>query len=122
MSDRTGNYITKMRSPLIRELLLVVLLYSIKWERGIRTEKLTEILWFDKAVDSVRNNRSVNIAKLKVILDKMSSCQISKETGYWKIIFDENRVKIDYNVCLRILQDKGSSCTSWQALPRKDEI
>ncbi|WP_285056687.1 galactose oxidase [Pedobacter ginsengisoli] len=105
--DRTGNDITKMLSPLIRELFLVVLLYSIKWERGISTEKLTEILWFDKSVDSARNNRSVNIAKLKLILDKMDSCQISKETGYWKIIFDENRVKIDYNVYLRILHDKG---------------
>ncbi|HKG05211.1 MAG TPA: hypothetical protein VKB19_02065 [Pedobacter sp.] len=105
--DKEGNDITRNLSPLIRELFLVVLLYTIKWERGISTEKLTEILWFDKSVDSARNNRSVNIAKLKVILEKMDLCQISKETGYWKIIFDEHAVKIDYSEYLRIVNDKG---------------
>lgn len=105
--DRDGYDITKSLSPLIRELFLVVLLYSIKWGKGISTEKLTEILWFDKSVDSARNNRSVNIAKLKIILEKMDSCQISKDTGYWKINFDEGKVNIDYNRYLLIINAKG---------------
>ncbi|RZK74023.1 MAG: galactose oxidase [Pedobacter sp.] len=105
--DRDGNDITKYFTPLIRELFLVVLLYTIKWGRGISTEKLTEILWFDKTADSARNNRSVNIAKLKTILEKMDSCQISKKTGYWKIIFEEQSVKIDYSQYLNIVNSKG---------------
>ncbi len=105
--DKEGEDITKYFSPLLRELFLVVLVYTIKWGRGISSEKLTEILWFDKTADSARNNRSVNIAKLKVILEKMDGCQISKQTGYWKIDFDDTKVKIDYSEYLNIVSSKG---------------
>ncbi|WP_316815269.1 galactose oxidase [Pedobacter nyackensis] len=104
--DKDGEDITKHLSPLIRELFLVVLLYTIKWGRGISSEKLTEILWFDKSADSARNNRSVNIAKLKLILDRMEGCQISKNTGYWMIDFDPNVVKVDYKQYLNIVNSK----------------
>jgi len=105
--DKEGEDITKSLTPLIRELFLVVLLYTIKGGRGISSEKLTEILWFDKSADSARNNRSVNIAKLKVILEKFNGCQISKTTGYWKIDFDPNLIDIDYNQYLNIVKSKG---------------
>ncbi|WP_214227555.1 galactose oxidase [Pedobacter sp. B4-66] len=105
--DKEGEDITKYFSPLLRELFLVVLVYTIKWGRGISSEKLTEILWFDKTADSARNNRSVNIVKLKVILEKMAGCQISKQTGYWKIDFDDTKVKIDYSQYLNIVSSKG---------------
>lgn len=104
--DKNGEDITKNLSPLIRELFLVVLLYTIKWGRGISSEKLTEILWFDKSAESARNNRSVNITKLKMILEKMDSCQISKKTGCWMIHFDEKLVKIDYSQYLNIVNSK----------------
>lgn len=105
--DKDGEDITKYLSPLIRELFLVVLLYTVKWGRGISSEKLTEILWFDKSVESARNNRSVNIAKLKLILERMDGCQISKNTGYWMIEFDQNNVKVDYKQYLNIVNGKG---------------
>ncbi|WP_316740851.1 galactose oxidase [Pedobacter antarcticus] len=104
--DKSGVDITKLLSPLIRELFLVVLLYTIKWGRGISSEKLTEILWFDKPAERARNNRSVNIAKLKVILEKMQGCQISKTTGYWKIDFDPALVNVDYQEYLYIINSK----------------
>lgn len=104
--DKCGEDMTKLLSPLIRELFLVVLLYTIKWGRGISSEKLTEILWFDKSAESARNNRSVNIAKLKIILEKLEGCQISKTTGYWKIDFDPAYVHIDYHHYLNIVNSK----------------
>ncbi|HWW40938.1 galactose oxidase [Pedobacter sp.] len=104
--DKDGEDITKSLSPLIRELFLVVLLYTIKWGRGISSEKLTEILWFDKPAESARNNRSVNIAKLKIILERIEGCQISKTTGYWKIDFEPKQVKIDYSQYLDIVNSK----------------
>lgn len=103
--DRDGKDMTKLLSPLIRELFLVVLLHTIKWGRGISSEKLAEILWFDKSQESARNNRSVNIAKLKIILDKMDGCQISKQTGYWTINF-ESTIAIDYYQYLHIVGSK----------------
>jgi hypothetical protein len=52
-------------------------------------------------------NRSVNIAKLKSILDKMHYCEVSKETGYWKINIDYSHIGVDYQDYLDIVKDKG---------------
>jgi len=104
--DAEGAEITKHFTPLIKELFLMVLLYSIRWGRGLSSEKLNEILWYDKSAKSARNNRSVNIAKLKNLLDKMSDCHLSKETGYWKIDIDYNKIYVDYYNYLSIVKDK----------------
>ncbi|HEY9262136.1 hypothetical protein [Chitinophaga sp.] len=94
--DEEGNDITKLFTPLVKELFLIILLYTLKWERGISAEKLKEQLWFDKSPESARNNLAVNIAKLKNILDKIKGCELSKDTGYWKIKTGEAPLYIDY--------------------------
>ncbi len=106
MFDENQNEITKLFSPLIKELFLVILLYTIRWERGISSEKLKELLWFDKDAKLARNNRSVNIAKLKGILDKIPACRVSKETGFWKVDFDRNYLEVDYIKYLDIVKDR----------------
>lgn len=103
--DEDGNEITKQFSPLVKELFLVILLYSIRWD-GISSEKLKELLWFDKPSESARNNRSVNIAKLKAILDKMKYCQVSKETGYWRIKIDYGQIQVDYTHYLSLIGNR----------------
>lgn len=102
-----GNEITKYFTPLLKELFLVIILYSIKLDRGVSSEKLNEILWFDKSEKSARNNRSVNIAKLKSLLDKMGHCNLSKDTGYWKIEIDYNNILVDYHNYLNIVSNKN---------------
>lgn len=104
--DDEGNEITKQFTPLIKELFLVILLYTIRWERGISSDKLKELLWFDKSAESARNNRSVNIAKLKSILEKVSDCHISKETGYWRINFNSQQTYVDYQEYINLVKDK----------------
>lgn len=104
--DAEGVDITKYFTPLIKELFLVILLYSIRWGRGLSSEKLNEILWYDKSAKSARNNRSVNIAKLKALLDKMGYCYLSKDTGYWRIDIDYNHIYVDYHNYLNIVKDK----------------
>ncbi|HWK04765.1 MAG TPA: hypothetical protein VNS58_14090 [Puia sp.] len=104
--DKEGNDLTRPFSPLLKELFLLILLYSIKNGRGISSEKLNEILWFDKSEKSARNNRSVNIAKLKSILDKMGGCELSKDTGYWKIDIKSGLVTVDYQEYLSIVNNK----------------
>lgn len=105
--DKDGIDITKHFTPLIKELFLVILLYSIRRGRGVSSDKLNEILWSDKSAQSARNNRSVNIAKLKTILDKVEHCQLSKETGYWKIEIDYAFITVDYHHYLSIVKDKN---------------
>lgn len=102
-----GTEITRYFTPLLKELFLVILLYSIKWDRGVSSEKLNEVLWFDKTEKSARNNRSVNIAKLKSQLEKMGCCHLSKDTGYWKIEIDRHDIFIDYQQYLNIVSDKN---------------
>lgn len=105
--DRSGTEITKQFTPLIKELFLVILLYTIRWERGISSEKLKDLLWMDKSVESARNNRSVNIAKLKSILEKISDCEVSMETGYWRINFNEQTTYVDYQEYFDIVNSKN---------------
>jgi DNA-binding SARP family transcriptional activator len=104
--DQEGADITRQFTPLVKELFLIILLYSVKKGRGVSSEKLTELLWFDKSAHSARNNRSVNIAKLKAILDKLPGCLLSNETGAWKIEIDPSRVTMDYYTYLQIVKDK----------------
>jgi two-component SAPR family response regulator len=97
-----------MFTPLLKELLLIIIIYTIRWERGVSSEKLNELLWFDKSEKDARNNRSVNMAKLRSILEKVGSCQISKETGYWKLLPVEGELFIDYREYMNILRRKDS--------------
>jgi two-component SAPR family response regulator len=106
--DKEGGDLTKQFSPLLKELFLLILLNSLKNERGISSEKLSDVLWFDKSEKSARNNRSVNIAKLKGILDKTGGCNLSKETGYWKIDIQPEWVRVDYLDYLAIIQNRAA--------------
>jgi len=102
--NKEGTDITKLCTPLVKELFLLVFFYTIKRESGISSEKLNEILWFDKSEKGARNNRSVNIAKLRNIFEGLDHCFISKDTGYWKI--DIDKVYVDYLKCHTILKEK----------------
>ncbi|WP_177180963.1 Kelch repeat-containing protein [Parapedobacter koreensis] len=105
--DTGGTDITRSFTPLIKELFLVVLLHTIRWGRGISSEKLTEQFWFDKSTESARNNRSVNIAKINTILERMGRAKISKETGYWRFDADDD-IYIDYKNYLAIVTNKDA--------------
>ena len=104
--DKEGIDITRQFTPLIRELFLLILLYSVRKGTGVSSDKLTEILWSDKSTQSARNNRSVNIAKLKSLLDRLEHVQLSKDTGYWKIDLDPACTRLDYLSYLAIVKDK----------------
>ncbi|MDB5010698.1 MAG: galactose oxidase [Mucilaginibacter sp.] len=105
--DATGTDITKLFTPVIKELFLVIILYSLKRGTGLTSEKLNEILWHDKSAKSAGNNRSVSITKLKSLLEKIGPCHLSKDTGYWKIDYDPNAVYVDYYTYLQIIKDKN---------------
>jgi DNA-binding SARP family transcriptional activator len=98
--------ITSWFSPLLKELFLLIFLYSFKNNKGVSSEKLTEILWYDKSEKSARNNRAVNIAKLKGFLEEIGSCELSKKTGYWKISFEDSQIHSDYFDFLNITSSK----------------
>jgi two-component SAPR family response regulator len=98
--NKHGEDITKKFTPLLKELFLLIFLYSIK-DKGISVPRLTELLWFSMDAKTAKNNRAVNIAKLKSLLLEIESCSLSQKTAYWQIAFDDSIVFNDYWTCLK---------------------
>lgn len=92
--DKDGNDISSAFTPTLKQLFIVILLNTVKNGRGISTNKLNEILWFDKSDDSARNNRNVSISRLRSILDKVGAIDIDQESSYWRVNMQD--VHCDY--------------------------
>jgi len=103
--DKEGGDITRLFTPLLKELFLIILTYTIRNGRGISSEGLNELLWHDKSEKDAKNNRSVNLAKLKAILEKVGNTVINKESGYWQFQTPEEDVYVDYKKYVSILQN-----------------
>ena len=95
--DANGEEISCRFSPLLRELFVLLLLRSAG--NGISSDELTTTLWFDKEDSSAKNNRAVNLSKLRTLLESVGGCTISKVSGNWKLLFDKSAL-IDYYECL----------------------
>lgn len=105
--DREYTDITGKFSPLMKELFLLIMLYSFKNNKGISSSSLTEILWFDKPEKSARNNRAVNIAKLRSLLHEIGSCDLTNRNSYWKLVFENSEIKSDYAEFLLLTASKN---------------
>jgi len=102
--DKEGHDSTRLFTPLLKELFLIIAIYTIRNGRGISSEGLNEILWHDKPEKDAKNNRSVNLAKLKTILEKIGNCIINKESGYWQFQVPDESVYVDYKKYVSVLQ------------------
>jgi len=88
--DKKGRNITYRFSPILRELLIIMLLNSNKESKGISSFHLNEIIWPEKTALSAKNNRGVNITKLRNILVDVGEVKIIHENSFWKLQFDEH--------------------------------
>lgn len=95
--DNDGQEVSCRFSPLLRELFLILLFKTP--EGGISSKTLTEMLWLDKDESSAKNNRSVNLHKLRTLLAGVGNCSIERKGGKWQILFDDNTY-IDYYECI----------------------
>ena len=96
--DKTGEF-----TPAMKYLLTLIILYTLKNGKGISNVKLKEILWYDKSDDSARNNRGVNISKIRMILSSIGAIEVTNENSYWYINFNEDAY-CDYNEALALLK------------------
>ncbi|RPD39904.1 hypothetical protein [Chitinophaga barathri] len=90
VKDAAGQDFTRQFTPLLKELFLLIAVHTIENGHGISVEKLNEILWNDKSDKAAKNNRSVNILKLKNILEKLGTFGIRKESGNWRLDMDQS--------------------------------
>jgi two-component SAPR family response regulator len=104
--DKEGNDITRQFTPLLKEIFLLILINTFKNGKGISSDKLYETIWVDKPIKDARNNFSVNIVKLKSILEKVGATNISKETGKWRFEIVNNSFKLDYQQFLKLADEK----------------
>ena len=105
----SGENITKLFTPLLKELFLLLCVHSIRYNKGVSPEKLVEALWSNKEGKDAINNRSVNIAKLKSILEKIEECGLQKESGYWKLSFNPEKLYIDFDHTMRIFSEGANN-------------
>lgn len=91
-----GKDITSLFTPLLKELFLIILIHTLEGRGGISSEKLNDLLWYNKSAKDAKNNRSVNIAKLRAILNQVGKNSIDKSSGCWKIDMLDTDIYIDY--------------------------
>jgi DNA-binding SARP family transcriptional activator len=107
--DKNGNDITGNFTQTIRSLFLSMLLETHKNGRGISSQRLKDTLWFDKDADSARNNRNVNIHKLRTLLQEVGDVDISGENSYWQLKLGEG-IFCDYSALLQLGHEIESDC------------
>lgn len=93
--DPEGKDVTRLFTPLLKELFLIITIYTLRSGKGISAERLYATLWRDKSSKEAQNNRSVNMVKLKAILDKLGSCNFVKEADRWSMHYDKEQIDID---------------------------
>lgn len=105
--DSDGEDITGSFTPTLKQLFLIILLSSSKKRKGISSTKLTDLLWPNKSENNARNNRNVNISKLRILISKIGEdIQLSNENTYWKIKFGDT-IFCDYLFVQNTLIEKA---------------
>jgi DNA-binding SARP family transcriptional activator len=85
--DQDSNEISKQFTNTIRLLFTLITLYTLKNNKGISSAKIRELIWSDKTVVQARNNRNVNLKKLREALRDVGDVEIINEGDYWKVHF-----------------------------------
>jgi len=92
--DNNGENITSLFSPTLKQLFLFLLFNSID-KKGVSSVRLDEVLWHDKTGNSARNNRNVNISKLRTVLEHIRPIEVTNKNALWQIEITED-IYCDY--------------------------
>jgi len=101
--DRDGNDISSQFTPKLKQLFLIIMLYSQRSKNGISTSELTDILWQGHSSQSAKNSRGVTIRKLRLILESIDAVRINFHIDRWAMVFG-GEVYCDYLECLKLLK------------------
>ncbi|RFM28496.1 hypothetical protein DXN05_06730 [Deminuibacter soli] len=108
VNDKTGADCTRQFTPLLKEMFLLISIYTLRSGKGVSSEKLYATLWKDKSSKDAQNNRSVNMVKLKGILDKLGNCNIAKLGDRWVLQYETADLDIDLALFFELEQHGGS--------------
>ena len=102
--DQQGRDISGEFTPMMKRLLSLIILYTATDGKGISNTQLREILWPDKSEESTQNNRSVNIRKIRLLLEGVGHFEIASDNGYWMILLHE-QAYCDYLYASQYLEE-----------------
>jgi two-component SAPR family response regulator len=102
--DRNGLDITGQFTPKIKQLFLLILVFSQQSKKGITTKELSDTLWPDLNYQNAKNSRGVTIRKLRLILESMEKADVLFHIDCWTIRFSGS-VYCDYVECLKLLNE-----------------
>lgn len=88
--NKDGVDVTGEFTPVMKFLLVSIILFTQKSGKGISNVKIKDIIWPDKSEESARNNRSVNLSKIRLILSTLTGFDISNDNSYWTISYGES--------------------------------
>ncbi len=112
--DKNGKDITGHFTQTVKALFLLILLETYKSGRGISSQALGDIMWLDKDPENARNNRNVNIHKLRTLLAEVGSADVSSSNSYWHLTLGED-IFCDYSTLLEVSREvarEGAGDTS----------
>ncbi|MGS2740068.1 LamG domain-containing protein [Sinomicrobium sp. M5D2P17] len=89
----SGEDITFRLSPKRKELLLLLILYTLK-EGGVSSRKMGNLLWPGFSSESVKNNRSTHIKEIRNIFENELDVHIVYANKMWRLETGNN-VEID---------------------------
>lgn len=110
--DKDGVNITGNFTATTSQMLILIVLYTIKNGQGISTQELTEILWPDKDTDSARNNRNVYMSKLRLLIKNFGDIELINQNNYWSAIMGKEFFCDYKNVLYLIDQIKNKQSVS----------
>ena len=101
-----GTDLTIQFTPKVRQLFVLLLLYSHKTRRGITSDEINQLLWHGHTKKNATNNRGVNMNKLRQVLSSLQGVRIDNQMENWTISIDNNILFCDYYVVLGLLKNK----------------
>lgn len=113
--DKTGENITKIFTPKLQQLFLIITFNTIKNNQGISSDELTNILWPYQDKKSAKNNRGVTIAKLRQLLDKLDKVDIIFDRNFYRVEI-QNNVFVDYIEMKKLLKKSETNKSTQEKL------
>ena len=103
--DRNGEDITALFTPKIKQIFLLILLYSSRGGQGISGNDLTDYIWGDTEGKKIKSLRSVTILKLRKILERLDKMEVVFNANHYTLQLTEP-LQCDYLQYLDMLREK----------------
>ncbi|SKB25006.1 LamG domain-containing protein [Maribacter arcticus] len=101
--DEEEINVAKKFSPKLKEVFLVIFLYSQKNGKGLTTKQLTELLWPGMTNQEAKNTRGTTIQNLRTLLSTCPDINLDFRNKYWYMQVGED-CYLDYRQALNYIR------------------